>query len=577
MRGFAEKLLMKNGLIKSEGNITHPLIHTFLDLKALHYFDYSLAKELLQGGSENQLLFLCYLSKASRLGNLCVKISEDELEPDPISLFQENEEIKITPLLPMLIRNGIKSFPKDLINENSNHPPAPIYKEGDFFYFQKNYLTEKEISDQLNQHLSAKPTLAIPESFIQKELEDTPLLPEQKEGIIASLQHSISIIAGGPGTGKTYTAGQLIKIFLQFFDGKNIKVGLAAPTGKAAANLSLSLSKALPNTDLQAKTLHSLLQIKKHRDESEVLLRLPFDLLIVDEGSMIDASLMKTLLQSMKKGSRLILLGDPYQLPAIGSGAIFTDFMTLFNTQNLKNVISLKKSVRTNLKPILDLSHAIKTGDFQAALKLLNEEHECLEYVQMESKNSHHIISYAVQHFSNISWRDDFNQFRILSPLRQGSLGIDQLNSAILSKLLKKCEPNTPLYAPIMITQNNKEYDLYNGEMGILSQTDLSLKKGDYALFIKTDGEVKKIPALLLPSFEYAYCISVHKSQGSEFEHVVLLLPDNSELFGVEILYTGITRAKKKLEIWGNDSLLQKIIERKNSRLSCLSVRSSKN
>ena len=162
--------------------------------------------------------------------------------------------------------------------------------------------------------------------------------------------------------------------------------------------------------------------------------------------------------------------------------------------------------------------------------------------------------------------------------MRHGPLGFDTLNQLIVQHMRRQCDKNTPFIAPILITKNDYRLELCNGDTGILIKADAKsdrLQEGDVALF--SDGEaIRSIPALLLPPYEYAYCMSVHKSQGSEFEHVIILMPERAECFGREVLYTALTRAKKRLTIWGSDNTLTKIIETKAERQSGISERLSK-
>jgi exodeoxyribonuclease V alpha subunit len=164
---------------------------------------------------------------------------------------------------------------------------------------------------------------------------------------------------------------------------------------------------------------------------------------------------------------------------------------------------------------------------------------------------------------------DAFNRFRILSPLRKGPHGVEAINELFLKK---------PSHAaPIILTKNDRGLELFNGETGVLIRKDLSkphFQEGDYAIFPGDRPDaIKRVPAVLLPPFEYAYCLSVHKSQGSEFDHVLLMLLEGSENFGNQVLYTGVTRAKRKLEIWCSLATLKKTLSHKSQRLSGISER----
>jgi len=171
----------------------------------------------------------------------------------------------------------------------------------------------------------------------------------------------------------------------------------------------------------------------------------------------------------------------------------------------------------------------------------------------------------------------------MLTPLRKGLLGIDVLNQLFFEAALSRSSRSNCFFAPIMIQNNDHRSGLFNGEVGLLVKTrpatghfQHKLNQNDYAVFASKSGEaqdVRKIPALLLPKFDYAYCLSIHKSQGSEFDHVLLLLPEGAEQFGREALYTGVTRARQKLEVWGNGVIIQRMIERCVQRYSGVRTR----
>ena len=161
---------------------------------------------------------------------------------------------------------------------------------------------------------------------------------------------------------------------------------------------------------------------------------------------------------------------------------------------------------------------------------------------------------------------EQFSRFRILTPMRNGPFGVDALNSIILQTMSGKTSLNGCFIAPIMVMQNDYRLGLFNGEMGLIVKE----RETEFALFSSRDSgqKFRKIPVILMPRFEYVYCLSVHKSQGSEFDHVVLLLPDGTQSFGREALYTGVTRAKRRLEIWSSPQVLSQMMKQRSVRES---------
>lgn len=412
------------------------------------------------GKEENASKFLSILLQHAREGHLC--ISREEVK-----------EIDISSLPPFVVCH----------NER--------------YYLQKNWDYERAFLENIERLRNAQVEKRDP------QISDH-LSIEQREAVIKALHHPLTIITGGPGTGKTFTAAQIVKAF----GSENIL--LMAPTGKAAAKLGLSMG------GIPCGTIHSFLQ------------RAYFaDLIIVDECSMIDAKMFPKLLSSIQSGSRVVLMGDPAQLPSIEGGTFFAD---LIDSQKVI-CTQLKRNFRSENEEINGLAFAILENNPQDALKEIEPflvEGDVLDYAR--------------------------RGFHILCCMRQGPMGADHLNEKILPTLSSENES-----VPILITRNDYDLDLYNGETGVV--------KNGIAYF---SGN-KKFLVHELPPYEYGYCISVHKSQGSEYENVLLLVPEGSEIFGKEMLYTGVTRAKKQLKIMGNKLTLEQMLNKKSNRMSGLS------
>lgn len=282
---------------------------------------------------------------------------------------------------------------------------------------------------------------------------------------------------------------------------------------------------------------------------------------------MIDIDLITTLLKAIKPGARLILLGDPNQLPPIESGAFFADLVETLKKR--KEVSELTVCLRAEVAEIASFSHLIASGNVDIF------SHPGITFKEWEGDKSYFSLLQKVDQEEPIKAFRAFNRFRILSPLREGPLGVDALNQEIYKYFVSLHDKNTPFIAPIIILKNDSPLNLFNGEIGLLVKQNLensALVKGDYALFQSGD-EMRKIPAILLPSFEYAYSMSIHKSQGSEFDHVLLLLPEGTEKFGKKVLYTAVTRAKKSLEIWGKKETLLNTLKNPLDRLSSIQER----
>lgn len=402
---------------------------------------------------EESRLFLGNLLAAAREGHLCVKVGE---KVDPWLLDE-----------PQVIAELPKS--------------APVIRMGDLYYLERHWRLEEAIWQELQRLLAMEPISCTP------KIPD--LLEEQQCAIELSSKNNLSLITGGPGTGKTFTAKHILESI------SPTRVACAAPTGKAAGNLAEALC------DVEVQTLHSMLPKEGWH---------PADLILVDEASMIDADMMLRLLRSVKRGARLILLGDADQLPPVESGGLFGDMVEGLPSHTVR----LTRPMRTKNQSILKLAEAIRTGS------------ELPEVEWVESPF--------------------LDGFQLLSPLREQSNWLNQ-------QMFRKRKEGEAV--PIMITRNDRELGLYNGDIGGLLD--------DHALF----GS-RRIPEFLLPTYELAYCLSVHKSQGSAFDRVIVSLTEGP--FGRELLYTAVTRARESVAFFGERRHLEAMARRHSKRLSGL-------
>ncbi len=498
---------------------------SLIDLQTAAYLGKSMALQ-----DEDALLFLGYLASSFRQGYLFVTCSEKGLLP----LFEDS------------------AFHEALLrgyNTVCKVRSPYILQKDDKLFLEQAFIYTFEI-DRLVKVLSAsKPHVVIDELSLKNSLQNllaaNIILPEQAEAIQEACKNSLSCIWGGPGTGKTYTAGWLVKLFLE--QHPKARIVLSAPTGKAAANLLESIQRVLPQAALQAKTLHSLLGIKR-AGNSVKKEQLSYDLIIVDESSMIDAHLFVKLLYVAPATSRIIFLGDPFQLPPIEPGEPFVALVEQKTASNHSGKLSTTKRQENRL--IIDLAEYVKDGNIDKAFSLLQTDHtSVINLLPLEERTFS--LDAFVKPFYTSQTIDSFFaallQTRLLCPQRIGPFGTLAINDSMLDLM------GSQTFQPIIITKNDYELGLTNGQVGIIS--------GDTAFFETAEvNTFRKIPQVLLSSYETAFCLSVHKSQGSEFGEVVLLLPEGSERFGRKMLYTAITRAKKKLTIYAKPETLASCI-----------------
>lgn len=592
-----------------------PFFDLLFEQKKLAYLDYVLTRRLLRHYPDIEqevALFLCHLIIAAKEGHLCVHVMEEGLNPSVMQLWQNEEGHLLSSeearLLTQLMLNGAQQIPDGILTtmhqESNVTPHTPICREGNNFYLQRYWIFETLFLKYLKRQLQTPPTLAIDggkvKQSVDRLVQDHILLAEQAQAIVQGCIHPLTLVTGGPGTGKTYTAGHLIQVFwhhLSEEQKKSCQIVLAAPTGKAAANLQTSLSRVVAKLEgfppIQAKTLHALLGMKQSSSYQEGA-RLTADLIVVDESSMIDIKMMACLFEALKPGSRLILLGDKHQLPSVEAGSVFIDLIQLHNSYPHLSIptTSLSVCLRAELKSLIDFAQLINQGCAQEVLDGLNQAswqgikrlHLSVDKKEAQWEFLAHVLPYfptaiksanEPQHILEL-----FQAIRLLSPLRKGPFGVEALNQLIWQKISHKTATNGWIAIPIMIVTNDYRQELFNGETGVLIRRLplQSIGTEDYAIFPSRQGgeQIRKLPALLLPKYELAYCLSVHKSQGSEFDYVVLVIPDGSELFGREVLYTAVTRARKSIEIYGTDAIILKTVKQQGLRLSGIPHRLSK-
>ena len=457
----------------------------------------------------------------------------------------------------------------------------------------------------------------------------------QKLACAIALRGQVSIITGGPGTGKTYTVARLLALLFALApDAARQRVALAAPTGKAAARLKQSIDKALteladkvggalPLRDLTARmgaarTLHSLLGARPdtrsfahHKGNP-----LDIDVLIVDEASMVHLEMMASLLDALPAGATLILLGDKDQLASVEAGAVLGDLCRDAQSGGYtpetvayalaasgeaippdyhghagplaQQTVMLRRSRRFG-GPIGQLALAVNEGDAARAEEVLRAGGE-LRWI--EHAHQHHVVQLGADGYApylnlvargagpegHESWvrsiLHSFEAFRILCAVREGEWGVTGLNGAIEGRLegagLIKRRGEWYVGRPVMITRNDYGTGVFNGDIG-LTLPDPA-RPGSLRVYFLEGEEVRSVLATRLRHIDTAYAMTVHKSQGSEFRHTVLVLPkERGAMLARELIYTGITRASAQFTlVTPTGAVLAEAIARRTQRASGL-------
>jgi exodeoxyribonuclease V alpha subunit len=570
MKGFAQKLFEEREKISLKPNEEQTYLHQLLERGVFEEIDLYFADYLTQGrkGCKKEQLFLAALFASSRQGDLCLQTGLESTS------FIHEKGIKEQ------VKEGAQLLSSELLDVHPNFIPSkPVCRFGSSYYLQKNWVFETRFIFHLERKLrSAKKEL----SPVEREPEVTE---EQQAAINKTLFSSFSLLCGGPGTGKTFTAAKIVSAFLKRC--KEARIYLAAPTGKAARQLKRSMEKYGLETQVSIGTVHALLEVKEERDYTDERPPLEFDLILVDECSMLDAKLFSLLLSSVKDETTLVLGGDPQQLPPVESGTLFADLVDVLEKEYPEFVSRLTNCLRSDEREILHFAQAVIEKNPEEVLSLfasktqgalIYKEEEFSEKGKSQTlrKISEEVRSYFPGPSSERPEAHELFQMRekfcFLSCLRKGPFGVDALNEEISTHYLGLLRKGEYLPLPILLTRTDEKRDLFNGETGFLIR---SSEEEEYALF--GPHPWKKIRAKELPSFEYAYCMSVHKSQGSEYERVFLLVPPGAERFGKEVIYTGATRAKKQLKIISGKQELVLALGRASRKISSLHARLKKN
>ena len=454
----------------------------------------------------------------------------------------------------------------------------------------------------------------------------------QKIAAAAACLRHFCVITGGPGTGKTFTVTKVLAMLLELTTHQRLNIYLAAPTGKAAARLAdiLELTRKQLDSDshimsafpTEVFTIHRMLKpiegspYFRYNAENP----LPADVVVVDEASMVDLALMAKLLQAIPDSAQLILVGDKDQLASVEAGSVLGDicdrdvmhgFSPAFKKrikhltgENLEQYVSdadtakglqdsvvvLHKSYRFEIgSGIGALSRSINDGDVERALQTLkNRADSALIWRELNS-DAHVLEELAEQIVSAyrpcLAARDPaealrcLEAFKILCAVNIGPLGVQAVNrlaEQVLSRHhLIQPNPNVenPWYAgrPVLITRNSYPLGLFNGDIGITLPPDGAERTKLVVYFRSHDGSIRRFLPHQLPEHQTVYAMTVHKSQGSEFDSVLLILPGKDvPLLTRELVYTALTRARKNITIWGRSEILRKALNRSIRRTSGL-------
>ena len=565
------------------------------------------------------------VSSYTRQGHICLDLSVVEGKQ-----LLEKEEVKVAFTCPELDIWSKKLRKSPVVGNPGQFRPLILDQKSRLYLFRYWDYQEKlaySIMERVNKDGEILDYALLMEGLDRLFTEDhTEGINWQKVAAFTSLSKIFCVISGGPGTGKTTTVAKILALLLEQPGSKKPRIALTAPTGKAAARLQEAIIRSKKEINCpdnikaiipeDVSTIHRLLgsipysPYFRHNAKNRLL----FDVVVVDEASMVDMPLMSKLIQALSSQTRLILLGDKDQLASVEAGAVLGDICDTGNdhsfskrfVSDLENatgyrihtkpnreddpgiqdcIIQLRKSYRFGGESgIGAASQAVNTGDGDLALRLFkNQKYRDIIWKELPRPDSlaRSIRAVIIEWYGDYLRTSDplkifqmFERFRILCVLRGGPYGVVAINSLVEQILrqekLIKAEERWYAGRPVMIIRNDYNLMLFNGDTGI-ALPDHELKNELRVYFPATDGTLRKFHPARLPEHETVYAMTVHKSQGSEFDKILFLLPDrDSPVLTRELIYTGITRSKVNVEIWGTDDVFRAAISRRIERASGL-------
>lgn len=603
------------------------ILRTFNDVGVLSASDVHVALRLgaLAGeSSEHVLLATALTVRSVRSGSVCldlrrlqdVTVDEDsDVDPSALPWPELDDVLRALRVSPLVVGS-------------SNGPLRPLKlvdtDQGELLYLDRYHLQESTVRDLLDVRSQSHPPAdaveiggALAALFVDGSGAPTAAPDRQRIAAALAATQWTTVIAGGPGTGKTHTVARILALLVREH-GSDLRIGLAAPTGKAAARLQESVSEqagllGLP-ADLKAMTLHRLLGWKpgsKTRFRHDAENRLPYDVVVVDETSMVSLTMMCRLLEAVRPESRLILVGDPDQLTSVDAGAVLADLvarpvtgtenpvlaqlvdadfaaaedpeeaaLSAFERDRLRGgVVRLSRGRRFG-GAIARLAVAVRDGRADDVMALLESGAEEISFQSPDDVDAlrSDVIDTAAE-VTAAAVRGDateallgLEKHRLLCAHREGRWGVSRWDRQAMEWVGEGAgtflDPSLWYPGqPLLVTANDHEARIYNGDTGVVVLGDNGTPM---AAFARGRGHVLIHPNVL-SSVHTVYAMTIHRSQGSQYDTVSVLLPaEASTLLTRELLYTAITRARSHVRVIGTEEAIRAGVERQVLRASGL-------
>jgi exodeoxyribonuclease V alpha subunit len=553
------------------------LLQTFNEAGVLDVADVRVAQRICFLGKETDervALAVALLVRGLRGGSVCVElvtiasaVGIDEVPwPEPTEWLSA---VRDSPLL--------------------SEPPVLHLYDDRLLYLDRYWREEKQVCDDLLALQVSKPVVDMPGS--------ERLFPagyeEQRQAAEIALAQAVTVLTGGPGTGKTTTVARLLALLAEQAGAARPRIALAAPTGKAAARLQEAVQQEVAKLDaadqtrlgeLRAMTLHRLLGSRpdsasrfRHNRGN----RLPHDVIVVDETSMVSLTMMARLLEAARPGARLVLVGDADQLASVEAGAVLADLVDGLSARADVCVAALKTSHRFGAA-IGDLAEAIRIGDADRALALLRSGDGHIEFIEEDDASDAmrpSLLPHALRlREAALFGAEDvalatLDEHRLLCAHREGPYGVRHWNRQVEKWLSEETgqPPWSEWYPgrPLLVTANDYGLRVYNGDTGVV----IARPDGLRAVIAGAGGPLD-FATSRLSDVETLHAMTIHKSQGSQADEVTVLMPtEDSRLLTRELFYTAVTRAKGKVRVVGPEASVRAAIERRALRATGLRKR----
>ena len=566
------------------------LLSTFNAEHLLNASDVHVAARIgeLGGESDDRVLLAVALAvRATRRGSVCLDLttaheSAPQLPwPEPVAW---QEAVMASPL----VTAGVVRWDLDRL------------------YLDRYHRLETQVCDDLRARTETSEA-PVDETRLEATaalLRGSMVSEQQLQAAMNAARHRTTILTGGPGTGKTTTVARMLVLLADQAEARNEKlsIALAAPTGKAATRLKeaveaglTEIAEASPEArgaaervgHPQGVTLHRLLgwrpdsSTRFRHDRSN---RLKFDVVVVDESSMVELTMMGRLLEALRPQARLVLVGDPEQLTSVGAGAVLSDLVEGYGTGPDSPVEPLTENFRST-EDIKALAEALRVGDADGVLDVLRTPSDQVEFVEVTSEAEAEaalrpdceaaalrVLEAALREEPQVAV-DALDEHRLLCAHREGPAGVRRWNRHVERWLAER--PGVELYdewyvgRPLLITSNDYALDVYNGETGVVVRQGQRRRA-----FISGSNGLKALAPGRLDAVETMHALTIHKSQGSQTRTVSVLLPGaDSRLLTRELFYTGVTRAQERVRVVGTEAAVRLAVVTKARRATRLPQR----